>query len=45
MKRWWRDYVRAYLDVLAIAERWIPPLHWYAELYRTAGALRRDALC
>lgn len=40
MKRWWCEYVRAYLDVLAVAERWFPPLRWHAELYREIRWLR-----
>lgn len=43
-RRWWREYVRAYLDLLAIAERWLPPLRWHLDLYRTTVAVRRDLI-
>jgi len=42
-RRWLHEYVRAYLDLLYIAERWIPPLGWHCEFYRQCAALRVDS--
>jgi len=41
-RRWAREYVRAYRDLFVIAEQWLPPLHWHAELYRQVLDLRRE---
>lgn len=43
-QRWVREYVRAYVDLLHIAERWIPPFHWHCELYRVCAVLRWDVV-
>jgi len=40
VRRWASEYARAYRDVLAVAERWIPPLGWYVQLSRDCRALR-----
>ena len=43
VRRWASEYARAYRDLLAVAERWIPPLGWYMQLGRDCRALRGGA--